>query len=105
VLVLPLVGVMIPLFKGVPALYRWQIRRRLIYWYGRLKALEAVIGEKESAQDLQLHRAELDVIDEAVRNIPLPIWFADQYYILRSAIDLVRQRLDGVGRGRRMAAE
>ncbi len=105
VLLLPLVGVMIPLFKGVPALYRWQIRRRLIYWYGRLKALEAVIGEKESAQDLKLHRAELDVIDEAVRNIPLPIWFADQYYILRSAIDLVRQRLDSFGRARRMAAE
>lgn len=105
VLLLPLVGVMIPLFKGVPALYRWQIRRRLIYWYGRLKALEAVINAKESAQDLKLHRAELDVIDEAVRNIPLPIWFADQYYILRSAIDLVRQRLDGIGRVRRMAAE
>lgn len=53
--------------------------------------------------DIELHSAELDVIDEAVRNIPLPIWFADQYYILRSAIDLVRQRLDGVGRGRTSA--
>ncbi len=105
VLLLPIIGVMIPLFKGVPALYSWQIRRRLIYWYGRLKALEAVISETEGAQDLQLHRAELDVIDEAVRNIPLPIWIADQYYILRSAIDLVRQRLDGISRVRRAAAE
>ena len=103
VLLLPLIGVMIPLVKGVPALYRWQIRRRLIYWYGRLKALEAVLAERSAPQDIELHRAELDVIDEAVRNIPLPIWFADQYYILRSAIDLVRQRLDGVGRGRRSA--
>ena len=101
VMLLPLIGVMIPLFKGVPALYRWQIRRRLLYWYGRLKALEAVIGEKERAGELALHRAELDVIDEAVRNIPLPLWFADQYYILRSAIDLVRQRLDGMGGGGR----
>ena len=38
-----------------------------------------------------------------MRNIPLPIWFADQIEILRSAIDLVRQRLDGVGRGKRGA--
>lgn len=96
VLLLPLAGILIPLVRALPALYRWRSRRRLLYWYGRLKALESVITEAPSNETLHAYREEFSLIDQAVRNIPLPIGFADQYYILRSAIEVVRQRLAGL---------
>ena len=93
VVAVPVAGALLPLFKLGPALYKWRIRRRLLYWYGRLKALESVVSEDRQADTLDAQRQELTVIDEAVANIPIPLAFSDQYYSLRAAIDLVRQRL------------
>jgi hypothetical protein len=90
--VLP-VGARLPLLRAAPALYRWRSRRRLLYWYGRLKALESVITESPSSETFSAYREEFTLIDRAVHNIPLPLGFADQYYILRSAIEVVRLRL------------
>lgn len=93
VLAVPLAGVLLPLFKVVPALYKWRVRRRLLYWYGRLKALESVIDDAPGRETLSEYRDEFAVIDRAVCNIPIPLGFSDQYYSLRSAIDVVRHRL------------
>lgn len=89
----PLAGALIPIFKGGPALYKWRVRRRLLYWYGRLKALEASIASDPDGADHNAYVAEVRRIEEAVAAVPVPIGFSDQYYSLRSAIDLVRQRL------------
>jgi TRAP transporter TAXI family solute receptor len=93
VLAVPLAGVLLPLSKAVPAIYKWRMRRRLLYWYGRLKALESVIDDAPNREALAEYREEFAVIDRAVCNIPIPLGFSDQYYTLRSAIDVVRQRL------------
>jgi TRAP transporter TAXI family solute receptor len=91
----PLAGALIPLFKAGPAIYKWRVRRRLLYWYGRLKAVEASIAEGGNApEDRQAYLDEVARIEEAVGDVPVPIGFSDQYYSLRSAIDLVRQRLE-----------
>lgn len=93
VVAVPMAGALLPLIKVGPAFYKWRVRRRLLYWYGRLKALESVVGEDRMGDTLEAQRQELAVIDEAVANIPIPLGFSDQYYSLRAAIDLVRQRL------------
>ena len=90
-------GVLVPLFKLGPALYKWRVRRRILYWYGRLKALESVVSEDPSGEARVEERRELRLIEAAVANIPVPLGFADQYYSLRAAIDLVRQRLNTLG--------
>ena len=36
-----LVPILIPLVRFAPQIYNWRIRRRLMYWYGKLKSLEA----------------------------------------------------------------
>lgn len=40
VLLLPIATVLVPLLKLGPALYKWSIKRRLFFWYDRLKRLE-----------------------------------------------------------------
>lgn len=97
VVAVPVAGVLVPLFKLGPALYKWRVRRRLLYWYGRLKALESVVSDDPSGEARVEERRELRLIEAAVANIPVPLGFADQYYSLRAAIDLVRQRLNALG--------
>lgn len=93
VLLLPLATISIPIVKGIPALYRWRIRRRLDYWYARLRSLEASIVRGESREVSTFHIAELETIDNAVRRLSVPKAFVEAYYNLRSHIDLVRGRL------------
>ncbi|MEZ5853201.1 MAG: TAXI family TRAP transporter solute-binding subunit [Hyphomicrobiaceae bacterium] len=93
VIAVPVAGLLIPIFKGIPLLYRWRIKRRINFWYGRLKALEARLAV--STTDIQIARLrnDLDLIEHAVAGIRVPLTFSQDYYDLRSAVDLVRQRL------------
>lgn len=93
VLVVPLATILIPVFKLLPWLYQWRINQRLLYWYGQLKALEKRIGPTRSAQIVAEHHHEIDRIEEAVGQIPVPLRYSDKFYELRGAIDLVRSRL------------
>jgi TRAP transporter TAXI family solute receptor len=87
-----LIAVVIPLFHYLPMLYRWSVRRRLLYWYGRLQALEASIDSNPSGKHLTEVQIELQRIDEAVSRIHFPLAFSDQVYNLRSHIEIVRRR-------------
>jgi len=86
------IAVVIPLFHYLPMLYRWTVRRRLLYWYGRLQALEASIDSNPSGKHLTEVQIELQRIDEAVSRIHFPLAFSDQVYNLRSHIEVVRRR-------------
>ena len=86
------IAVVIPLFHYVPMLYRWSVRRRFLYWYGRLQALDVSIDSNASGKHLTEVQIELQRIDEAVSRIHFPLAFSDQVYNLRSHIEIVRRR-------------
>ena len=87
------IAVVIPLFHYLPLLYRWNVRRRLFYWYARLQSLEASIdsnpSNRKNAADMKV---ELQRIEDAVSHIRFPLTFSDQVYNLRSHIEIVRRR-------------
>lgn len=95
-LVVPVATIAIPLVKLVPALLRWRVRQRLLYWYSQLKQLEHRIASEPPAAELDQHRSDLGRISAAFERIPIPVGFSDQYYSLRAAIDLVRQRIEAL---------
>jgi hypothetical protein len=101
------VAVGLPLFHYLPLLYRWRMRRRLVYWYGQLKTLEASFDRIPDDKSLLVEKeAELERIEDAVSRIRFPLSFSDQLYNLRSHIDIVRRKIASrTGFPRRMAAE
>jgi len=105
VLLIPLLAVILPLFRAVPALYVWMIRRRLNYWYRQLKMLEKSLDSGGAIYDADTLQAELERIDLHVRRIQVPLYFSHELYDLRGHIDLVRQRLSARPAALRMAAE
>jgi TRAP transporter TAXI family solute receptor len=97
VFLVPLLTVLIPLVKILPAIYKWRFRQRLLHWYGKLKEVEEEVAELEpgpegTAAAATLH-SRLDIIDDSVGRLPVPIQFAEQFYNLRNHLDLVRERL------------
>jgi hypothetical protein len=94
-----LVPILIPLVRFAPQIYSWRVRRRIVHWYGALKRLEASARRAASPEARVQHLAELDRIEAAVDNIPVPLAFADKLYELRQHIEVVRRRLAGAGPG------
>ena len=92
-IVIPLLAILLPLSRALPAIYVWNVRRRLVYWYRQLKVLERNLDSRGAKYDLAAHQAELERIDGAVRRIWVPLYFSNELYDLRGHIDLVRQRL------------
>jgi TRAP-type uncharacterized transport system substrate-binding protein len=90
---IPALALIIPFSRTLPAVYVWMVRRKLLYWYRQLKALEKDLDSRGAKFDLETHQAELERIDGAVRRIAVPLYFSSELYDLRLHIDLVRQRL------------
>ena len=88
-----LLPILIPLLRFAPQIYDWRIRRRIIHWYGELKRLEATAKGLSTSEQRQAKLKELDRIEAAVDNLPIPLGFADRLYELRQHIELARRRL------------
>ena len=63
---------------------------------GELKALEYNVKSDPDNQKLGEHRDDMGRIEQAVAGIHVPLAFSEQYYSLRAAVDIVRNKLQGV---------
>jgi uncharacterized protein len=88
-----LLPILIPLVRFAPQIYSWRIRRRIVYWYGALKRLEAAARKAGGPEARAEHLLELDRIEAALDDIPVPLAFSDKLYELRQHIEVVRRRL------------
>jgi TRAP-type uncharacterized transport system substrate-binding protein len=93
VLIVPLVVVLIPGLRLVPALYAWRVKSRIYRWYGALIALERAAMNDTSESERAALLDKLDGIEEAVNRLKMPLAYADQFYVLREHIGFVRNRL------------
>jgi len=93
IMLIPLLTLLIPLFKIMPPTYRWQARKKVYRWYRELKALDVEHPEQLTADALQTSIRMLDAIEEDVRKVTVPLSYSDELYNLRLHIDLVRSKL------------
>lgn len=94
VILVPLLVLIVPASRIVPPLYRWRVRSRLYPMYGQLMAIERDIMAGPTPEQAQEIHRRLDRIEERVNNVKMPLSFADQIYVMREHISLVRHRLD-----------
>ncbi|MSP37189.1 MAG: TAXI family TRAP transporter solute-binding subunit [Deltaproteobacteria bacterium] len=93
VLLLPLVAVLLPLFKILPALIQWRNKSRLFKWYGELKYLEAQAAADPEVAQLGNYLHRLDDIEIGINNTRVSANYSDYVYNLRLHVNLVRDRL------------
>ena len=93
VMVVPLLAVLIPLFKFAPLIYGWRVRSRIYRRYGELKFLENEISDNPGARSRAEWLEKLDRIEADASHIRTPLTFSDMLYTLRGHIDLVRDMI------------
>ena len=91
IIVVPLLVVMLPLFKFLPQIMRWRVRSRIYRWYGELTLLERDVRLREGELPTKRWLSDLDRIQRGVERVATPASFASEAYTLREHIDLVRR--------------
>ncbi|MCX7148490.1 MAG: ABC transporter substrate-binding protein [Rhodocyclales bacterium] len=93
VMLVPLLAVLIPLFKFAPQIYGWRVRSRIYRRYGELKFLENEVNENPGLHSRAEWIEKLDRIEADASRIRTPLTFSDMLYTLRGHIDLVRDMI------------
>jgi len=97
ILLIPMFAVLIPAIKFVPVLYAYRLKARIARWYARLGEVESELAGTPNPARVEEYLARLDVIETEINAAQVPKWFAEEAYLLRAAIDLVRERLGKPG--------
>ena len=94
-MLVPLLTLLLPLFKILPPTYRWRVRSRIYRWYRDLRRVEQRTFDGADDETRVWADGELDRIEREVSHINVPLSYADQLFNLRLHIRFVRRELHG----------
>lgn len=93
-MLVPLLAILIPVFRYLPALWQWKDKNRLFHRYGELRYLEDDLATRVlSVDEKEAACLRLDAIESELRQARFPLEFSDRIYTLRLHLDYVRRRL------------
>ena len=95
VVFVPLLIILIPGIKSIPALFRWRMRMRINRWYRLLLLVEHEAIAQPVPQQLASLTRRIDEIESDVNQMKVSASYGDQFYVLRTHINFVRNRLRG----------
>jgi len=93
VVLVPSIIVLVPALRLIPALYNWRVRRRIHRRYADLMSLERATLMDNTDEERAAILTRLEDIEQAVITMKIPPAFANQLYVLREHMRLVRERL------------
>jgi TRAP transporter TAXI family solute receptor len=97
ILIIPVAGVIYPLVHYLPALYGWEMKRRIFRLYGELRFLEQDLESRRGGQSTGDLRARLDRLEKKANSLRVPVSYSNMLYSMRSHIRLVRESLKRAG--------
>jgi TRAP transporter TAXI family solute receptor len=95
ILLVPLLGIMVPLVRMAPSIYGWRIRRRILGLYTELRRLEHEVDARGPGTVSEELTARLDELEQRAHEVKLPATYSPMLYTLRDHMALVRKRLEG----------
>jgi len=93
VLLIPVIGVLYPLLRLFPALYGWQIQRRIFRLYGELRFLEQDLDTGGAGQNMDDLNTRLDQIEAKAHRLRAQGIYANMRYTLWMHITMIRERM------------
>lgn len=89
----PMLVLLVPGMRLIPAMFRFRMRFMLYRWYRALLGVERDLLEPRQETGRAELKRRLDQIDDAVNKMKVPASYADQFYVLRQNIMFVRARM------------
>lgn len=93
VVFVPLILILVPGFKTIPALLQWRMKLRINRWYRLLLTVEQDTAAQQSAGKLAELDRRIDGIESELHRMKVPASYGDQFYALRTHIHFVRNKL------------
>jgi len=94
IMLIPILTLLIPLLKSFFPLYRWRIRSKIYRWYRQLNEIDRQI-ETLSADKIEEEIEKLEKLqDEIKQHTDVPLSYMGEYYLLRTHVAFVLQRLE-----------
>ncbi|PID43361.1 MAG: hypothetical protein CSA52_02330 [Gammaproteobacteria bacterium] len=97
ILLLPIVFLLLPLFKVLPALVAWRMRARVYRYYDRLHEIDLQLSDqsdkKPDKEEREKLSKELEEIEAGLRDESLPLRYREQAYIASGHVGFVRRKL------------
>jgi TRAP transporter TAXI family solute receptor len=93
VVFVPLLIILIPGVRSIPALFRWRMSLRINKWYRILMLVEHDSMAKLGRGEIDALTMQIDEIESEVNKMKVPASYGDQFYILRTNINFVRGNL------------
>ncbi|HTI88107.1 MAG TPA: hypothetical protein VL966_16010, partial [Alphaproteobacteria bacterium] len=81
--------------KFAPAIYNWQVSRRILKWYRHLKAIEVEARDPMTPERRHVLMTRLSAIERQIEDVNVPSGYAQSLYDLRGHVELVRRYLEG----------
>jgi TRAP-type uncharacterized transport system substrate-binding protein len=83
VILLPIAGILYPLWSLLPKVYRWQMQRRIYRLYGELRFLEAELGRCKDFTERAQIVLRIEELERRVLNLKMPRSFSEMTFNLR----------------------
>ena len=95
-LVLPLVALLIPLFRVAPPLYQWRVRSKIYRWYAEVREVDSQLQDAAIDGRAKSIGHRLRALDREVASVSVPLAYTGELYHLRLHIRLLQERLDAL---------
>lgn len=93
-LIIPLLTLLFPLFKGVFPLYNWTMRSKIYRWYEQVKELDNKLDSLD-IENLKKELAKLEKLKiEIKEETKVPLSYMGEYYNLQLHIDLIENKIE-----------
>jgi len=92
-LVLPILFILVPTLRAIPAIYSYFMRWRVWQHYPLIREIEEVVETAEDTNNLQLMETQLVELDDHFSKLRLPAAYRHGAYDVRLHIGLVRKKI------------
>jgi TRAP transporter TAXI family solute receptor len=93
VMLIPLVMLLMPLFRAAPPLVRWRTRRKIYVWYSALREIDRQRLAGMTPSEIDAVLARLREIEQQVARVEVPLSYMDDLYHLRLHLAMVQDNL------------
>jgi hypothetical protein len=92
ILILPIAGILYPLWSLLPKAYRWHMQRRVNRLYGELRLLERDVVRSTDPEERARMVAHIETLERRVIELKVPTSFGETSFNLRAHVRALRQR-------------
>lgn len=91
------IAIVLPLFSYGPRIYRWFVEYHLLALYKRLRIIERHLKGGIDAENAARLKAQIESLDRELIDMGVPVQHSDLYFMMKSHLNLVRNRLEALG--------